>query len=526
MCESPSLTGMVEVQEQLPLAGDWAVAAFDNSPIGMVVTALDGHLIRVNSALSEMFGYTLDELVHANWPALTHPDDIEPTWALVRRLVSGQASSGKLEKRYLAKDGRVVWADLSSSLLRDADGEPLYLVTHLVDVTARRHAEEERRLVAAEILDLYDHAPCGYHSLGPDGTILRMNATELSWLGYSREELVGVKTFADLVTPESLKVFHENFPGFKERGWVNDLLFDLVRKDGSLLPVILSATVVNDAAGNYLMSRSTVFVDTLRKQAVRELEQHRAHLEELVEERTAELSRIAEDLLRSNRDLEQFAYVASHDLQEPLRMVASFVERLEQDYRGKLDPTADTYIRIASDNSRRMQRLIQGLLAYARVSSRGQAFALTDSAKALDEALAPLRRTIEETGAEISAHGLPVLHADAAQLGALFGHLVGNALEYRSGRPPRIRVEARREDGAWHFSVEDNGLGIEHRYLDRIFVIFQRLHAPSAHPGTGIGLPICRKIVERHGGRIWVESEPGVGSTFHFTLPDREGGAA
>ncbi|MBK8595116.1 MAG: PAS domain-containing protein, partial [Holophagales bacterium] len=156
-----------------------------------------------------------------------------------------------------------------------------------------------------------------------------MNATELSWLGYSREELVGRKTFADLVTPESLQVFRANFPGFKERGWVNDLLFDLVRKDGSHLPVILSATAVNDAAGKYLMSRSTVFVDTLRKQAARELERHREHLEELVGERTRELSRIAEDLLRSNRDLEQFAYVASHDLQEPLRMVASFVERLE-----------------------------------------------------------------------------------------------------------------------------------------------------------------------------------------------------
>jgi PAS domain S-box-containing protein len=404
-----------------------------------------------------MLGYTHDELVRADWPSLTHPDDVAPTWELVHRLLEGTVSSVRIEKRYLARDGHVVWGDLSSSLLRDGDGKPLYLVTHLVDVSARRQAEDERRVAAAEILDLYENAPCGYHSLGPDGMVLRMNATELSWLGYSREELVGRKTFADLVTPER---------------------------------------------------------------------QHREHLEELVGERTRELSRIAEDLLRSNRDLEQFAYVASHDLQEPLRMVASFVERLGEDYRGKLDPTADTYIRIASENSRRMQKLIQGLLAYARVGSRGRSFALTDAATALAEALEPLRKKIAETGAEISAEGLPAVHADAAQLAELLGNLVENALAYRSGRPPRIRVSARREGEHWHFSVEDNGIGIEPRYFDRIFVIFQRLHAPSASVGTGIGLAICKKIVERHSGRIWVESEPGAGSTFHFTLPDREGDAA
>lgn len=522
MSGSPSRTGLVEGQEQLPLAGEWAVAAFDNSPIGMSVTAPEGRLIRVNRALGEMLGYTPAELAHADWTSLTHPDDVEPTWALVRRLVSGQASSGRLEKRFLARDGRVVWANLSSSLLRDEEGKPLYLVTHLVDVTARRQAEEERRLAAAEILDLYDHAPCGYHSLGPDGTILRMNATELSWLGYSREELVG-RSFAGLFTPESLERFHSKFPEFKERGWISDVLFDLVRKDGSLLPVIVSATAVCDAAGNFLMSRSTVSIDTLRKQAVRELEQYRDHLEELVEERTAELNRIAEDLTRSNRDLEQFAWVASHDLQEPLRMVASFVERLGQDYRGRLDPAADTYIRIAAENSRRMQRLIQGLLAFSRVGGRGRGFAPTDTAKCLDEALEALGQTIAKTGAEISAHGLPEVRADAGQLVELLRNLVENALEYRSARPPRIRVEALREEGCWHFSVADNGVGIQPRYFERIFKIFQRLHAPSAHVGTGIGLAICQKIVERHGGRIWVESEPGEGATFHFTLPDREG---
>ena len=510
----------------LPLATDWSLAAFDNSPIGMAVTAPEGRLIRVNRAFASMLGYTPDELADTDWKSLTHPDDVRASWDVVQRLVAGQASTERFEKRYLARDGHVVRGDVSTSLLRDGKGKPLYLVTHVVDVTARREAEEERRRATEEILDLYDHAPCGYHSLGPDGTFLRINATELSWLGYAPEEIVGKKNVTDVLTPESVDAFRANFPGFKEQGWLRDLLLDMVRKDGSLLHVIVNATAVLDADGTYLMSRSTIFEDTLHRQAMRELQEHRDRLEELVEERTAELHRTAEELTRSNRDLEQFAYVASHDLQQPLRMVASFVERLAEDYCGKLSPEADTYIRIASENARQMQSLIQGLLSFARVGGRGAGFTPTDTSTCLDEALEGLLETIAETGAEVSRDPLPTVPGDASQLVVLFRHLVANALEYRRAEPPRIRIGARREGREWLFSVEDNGIGIEPRYFGRIFKIFQRLHAPPAHVGTGIGLAVCQKIVEAHGGRIWVDSEPGQGTTFHFTLPDREEGAA
>ncbi|MBK6404937.1 MAG: PAS domain S-box protein [Holophagales bacterium] len=510
----------------LPLATDWSLASFDSSPIGMAVTAPAGHLIRVNRAFSSMLGYTLDELGDSDWKSLTHPDDVDASWEMVRRLVDGPSSSGRIEKRYLARDGHVVWADVSTSLLRDGEGKALYLVTHVVDVTARRGAEEERQRAAAEILDLYDNAPCGYHSLGADGTFLRINATELAWLGYAREEIVGKKNITDILTPESVELFRAEFSGFKERGWVKDLLLDMVRRDGSHLHITVNATAIHDADGAYLMSRSTVFEDTLHREATRELQEHRDHLEALVAARTAELRRTAEELSRSNRDLEQFAYVASHDLQQPLRMVASFVERLAEDYRGKLDGDADTYIRIASENARQMQRLIQDLLSFARVGDRGGGFAPTDTSRCLDEALEELQETIARIGAEVSRGPLPTVLGDARQLVTLFRHLVGNALEYHRGVPPLVRIGARREGGEWLFSVEDNGVGIERRYFDRVFRIFQRLHAPAAHIGTGIGLAVCKKIVEGHGGRIWIESEPGQGTTILFTLPDREEGAA
>ncbi|MEO8505859.1 MAG: ATP-binding protein [Acidobacteriota bacterium] len=225
------------------------------------------------------------------------------------------------------------------------------------------------------------------------------------------------------------------------------------------------------------------------------------------------------ELDRSNRDLEQFAYVASHDLQQPVRMVASFVELLEEEQRGKLGPEGENYIRLASLNARRIQDLIQGLLTYARAGSGNNESAPVDANRSFDLAVESLKAKAVETGAEISAGSLPMVLAEEGQLSQVFENLIENAMKYRRELSPRIRIEAARDGDCWHFTVADNGLGIEARYFDRIFAIFQRLHAQSEVSGTGIGLAICKKIVERYGGALWVESELGRGSTFHFTLP-------
>jgi PAS domain S-box-containing protein len=225
------------------------------------------------------------------------------------------------------------------------------------------------------------------------------------------------------------------------------------------------------------------------------------------------------DLERSNRDLEQFAYVASHDLQEPLRMVASYTQLLAQKYESQLDDKAQSYIHYAVDGAMRMQRLINDLLTYSRVNTQGGPPEPTDSHAALGEALGNLATAIEENLAIVTNDDLPVVSADATQLQQVFQNLIGNAIKFRGKDSPHVHVTALREGGEWLFSVKDNGIGIDAQHAERLFVIFQRLHTRQEYPGTGIGLAVCKRIVERHGGRIWFESEPGKGSIFYFTLP-------
>ena len=239
---------------------------------------------------------------------------------------------------------------------------------------------------------------------------------------------------------------------------------------------------------------------------------------DLVSARQALEDTVAE-LKRSNADLQQFAYVASHDLQEPLRMVSSYTQLLARRYRGKLDSDADEFIGYAVDGANRMQTLIKDLLAYSRVTAQGKVFERVDCNGLLEEVLSNLRVADEQNRAVVTHDPLPTVMADRGQLGQLFQNLIGNAIKFRGEEPPQIHVSAEQRTGEWLFSVRDNGIGVGPQYAERIFIIFQRLHNREEYPGTGIGLAICKKIVERHGGRIWVVSHTGQGATFHFTLP-------
>jgi hypothetical protein len=283
---------------------------------------------------------------------------------------------------------------------------------------------------------------------------------------------------------------------------------------------------------------------TERKRAEESLRKAHGELEQRVQKRTRDLKtsnellelEIAErkraeivlaqqsaELARSNSELEQFAYIASHDLQEPLRMVGSYVQLLERNYKNLFDAKGEEYIAYAVDGAKRMQMLINDLLAYSRVGTQGNEFALTDCVGVAGLAIKNLQKAIQESGAMITCGPLPTVLADKMQLLQLFQNLLANAIKFRAEQAPEIQITAQPTDGFWRFAVKDNGIGIEPRHFERIFLIFQRLHSRRHYPGTGMGLAICKKIVDRHGGTIWPVSEPGMGTTFFFTLPDQPG---
>jgi len=279
--------------------------------------------------------------------------------------------------------------------------------------------------------------------------------------------------------------------------------------------------------GRSFSDREITLAQMLASQAATAIENARLYeqaQQEIAVRKQAEetLERYAAELERSNQELQQFAYVASHDLQEPLRMVTSYLQLLERRYKGKLDADADDFIHFAVDGASRMRDLIQALLAYSRVGTHGTPLQAIDSQGVLDRVLENLQVAIAESNATVTHDPLPTVVADAYQLSQLLQNLVGNAIKFRGERRPAIHVSVENRGRDWLFSVQDNGIGIEPRYAERIFAIFQRLHTRDEYPGTGIGLAVCKRIVERHGGRIWVESEPGQGSTFYFTLPRAE----
>ncbi len=477
-----------------------------------------GEIVYISPACKTITGYSPDEF--ADNPELLmdviHPEDRDMYKEHVQDFQDEHHED--IEFRIISKNGQIKWLSHTCA--------PLYMQDRFLgrrinnrDITESKSAKEALRKSYERIEDLYNNAPCGYHSLDKDGIFVRINDTELRWLGYTRDEIVGKMKFSDIITPGSLKTFKETFPIFKSRGWIKDIEFELVRKDGSLLPVVLSASAIEDEDGNFIMSRSTMFDITDRKKTEEELTRYRERLEDMVTQRTAELEKITHELSRSNSDLQQFAYAASHDLQEPLNGVAMFLKLFEKRYRGKFDNNADELIDFMVDGMGRMKMLIKDLLAYSQVETKGRTFELTNFSVALEEAVSNLRAAIEESGTNLTYDLLPSLIADASQIARLFQNLIGNAIKYQGKDKPEIHISTEKKGDKWVFSVRDNGIGIEAQHFEKIFDVFRRLHSMDQYRGTGIGLAICKKIVERHGGEIWVESEPGKGSTFYFAMP-------
>ena len=323
------------------------------------------------------------------------------------------------------------------------------------------------------------------------------------------------KAFSELVRKNSYDVV---LADYKLPGWNGMESIEILRQEGLDVPVILvsgalgeltAVECIKQGAADYVLKDHLARLPGSIRRAMRETKLRQDHRQS------------QNDLARSNRDLEQLAYVASHDLQEPLRMVATYTQLLAERYRGKLDSDADKYIHYAVDGALRMQKLVQDLLAFSRVGRQGGSVESTDCNIVLQTALGNLEAARQERGAIVECAQLPVLVADSFQLVQVFQNLIGNAIKFRGSEPPLIRVSAELIGKEWVFSVADNGIGIAPEHADSVFVVFRRLHTRAEYPGNGIGLSICKKIIEQHGGRIWVESAVGHGSTFRFALPSK-----
>jgi PAS domain S-box-containing protein len=477
------------------------------APDAMVVVNQAGEIVLLNVQAEKQFGYHRDELVGQK------VKNIIPEGFAERLVADGLRSAEDalaqqigtgIELTGRRKNGSEFPIEIMLSPLESTEG---ILVTAAIrDISVRKDAEKHLAQMEGRYRGLLEAAPDAMVVVNQAGEIVLLNVQAEKQFGYRRDELVGQKVkniipegFAERLLADALRSAEDALAQQIGTG----IELNGRRKDGSGFPIEIMLSPLESAEG--ILVTAAVRDITKRKRA-------EAHLLQKVEE-----------LNRSNEELEQFAYIASHDLQEPLRMVASYTQLLSRRYKGKLDSDADEFISFAVDGASRMERLIKDLLAYSRVGTETKDLLDTSSEEALQQALINLRGAVEESDAQVTHDPLPIVVADEMQLIQLFQNLVGNAIKYQNPGIPRVHISAARDsEKRWKFSVQDNGLGIDSQYFEKIFGMFQRLHKREEFEGTGVGLAICKKIVERHGGSISVESQLGHGSTFCFVLGESE----
>lgn len=476
---------------------------FEEAPYGILMGLEDCRLINVNPAFCKMVGYTREELLGKTFYDFTHPDDVGRT-ELVRDNVLGGRYPVKYLKRMVRKDGSVILCRITNSAVFKEDGSVLYSFGMVEDVTHLNELEHMQSQLAAIVESSSD----GIFSLSLNGVIQTWNRGAEKMYGYVAGE--AVHSPATLLVEERtmenayLKAVDEALHG--KSGSNIETIHRC--KDGRRIPVSITISPIKNefqqVEGVSVICRDmTVYHQTL--QALDGSQQR--------------MRKTSERLARTNKELEQFAFVASHDLQEPLRTISCFLQLLSSNYKGKLDARADEYIQFAVDGAQRMQKLILDLLHFSRTTRSYSESRSIRVADMVEIAVSNLQAVIQASGAEVKLDPLPTVLSRDTQLAQVFQNLISNAIKFRSERPPVVQIYVERLGEEWIFRVKDNGIGFSKDHAERIFLIFQRLHTWEEYPGTGVGLAICKKIVEAHGGRIWAEAELGRGATFSFTLP-------
>lgn len=484
-----------------------------------------------NPAFAQMHGYTVEEMVNKPILELFPTENQAAAMAFIQQLE--QVGHLSHESSHIRKDGSVFPILLDITVVRDNQGKLLYRIVTAFDITERKRAEIALRESEERYRVLVQNFPNGAVCLfDHDLRYLLAKGQGLAEIGLSSDFLEG-KTIWEAYDSETCRQLEVDYRAvLAGHSFIAEIPYSDRIYRSHLLPLY-------DDHGRVKLGMSVTQNVTLQKQAEQALIISRDELEQQVQERTQELRQMADELQRSNQELEQFAYIASHDLQEPLRAVTSFTQMLAKRYRGHIDAKADTYIEFIVDGATRMQQLIRDLLAYSRTGRYELKLQPVDCNAVIARVQNDLQVTIAETQAVITTDPLPTVTVDPTQFGNLFQNFISNSLKYRSETPPQIHISAWKsllhseshtsaepssfsevgDREEWVFSIQDNGIGIDPQYAERIFGIFQRLHTSDEYSGTGLGLAICKKIVERHDGRIWVDSCAGQGATFFFTIP-------
>ena len=468
----------------------------EHAPEAIVVFDVEnGHFVDCNRAAERLFGMPRDAIHQTN------PVELSPEYQPDGRL-SSEAAFEMIQQAVQSQVPHFEWVHRNAQgqdipceiwMARLPAPDRMLVRGSINDITARKKAEEALRRTQFMV----DSAGDAIFWMKRDARFSNVNEQACRSLGYTREEF-RTMTVMDIGPKMTLEAFQTTWETAKEKGaYTYEALHQ--RKDGRTFPVEIAANYVEHDGSEFLC----------------------AIVRDITERKRAEiaLAQKAEALARSNEELEQFAYVASHDLQEPLRTISSYVQLIDKRYKNQLDTDADEFIGFIVDAAERMQMLIHDLLAYSRVGRREIKRQAIDVNTVLKRTLAGIQTTLDAADAEITHDELPTIQADATQLSLLLQNLVSNGVKFHGEARPHVHVSAEKKGRRWHFSVRDNGIGIKDVYQDRIFEVFRRLHSRTQYVGTGIGLAICKKIVERHGGRIWVESEEGKGAVFFFTIP-------
>ena len=480
--------------EQQLLLRDRSIESASNGILIADAQASDMPTVYCNSAFERITGYSKQEVIGQNCRFLQGQDKDQPELDKLRTALQ-KGEECRVELRNYKKDGSFFWNELYVAPVRNNQREVSHFVGVQTDITEAKQA----RLASLELAAIVESCEEAIIGKTSEGIIQSWNKGAERLYGYTEKEVLG-KSITLLFPEDKMQEFEDIMGKIKSRQGVPQLETIRRRKDGKNIQVAITISPITDQGGQLIGSSILAYDITERKQ------------------REKDLADKTEELARSNQELQQFAYVASHDLQEPLRMVSSYTQLLGKRYKGKLDTDADEFIGFAVDGANRMQQLIRDLLEYSRVGAKETPIEPTDCHAIMHNVIENLSSSIEETEAHITTDKLPTLNANATQLSQLFQNLLGNAIKFKGEGRPTVHVTAKKEGVDWQFAFRDNGIGIPADQQQRIFDIFQRLHSRSEYPGTGIGLAICKKIVERHGGRIWVVSSPGEGATFYFTL--------